>query len=131
SIRPSWRGVRFLRVPNHESDTFLILETRPRSRSSGRGFRAHLTALGTLTMAIADKLVLQRQHHLKWRAFDRLELILMMICGVLCFGFSLSVAADIVTRTIRHPWLLVQVVTSILCILVTFIGACACAVRLW
>ena len=54
-------------------------------------------------MTIADKLVLQRQHHLKWRSFDRLELILMIICGVLCFGFSLSVTADIVTRTIGHP----------------------------
>ena len=42
-------------------------------------------------MSIADKLVLQRQHHLKWRSFDRLELILMIVCGVLCFGFSLSV----------------------------------------
>ncbi|HVI62301.1 MAG TPA: TRAP transporter small permease, partial [Bradyrhizobium sp.] len=29
-------------------------------------------------MAIADKLVLQRQRHLKWRALDRLELILMV-----------------------------------------------------
>ena len=29
-------------------------------------------------MTIADKLVLQRQHHLKWRSFDRLELVLMM-----------------------------------------------------
>src|SRR5437667_9345543 len=62
----------------------------------------------SFTMAIADKLVLQRQHHLKWRAFDRLELILMMICGVLCFGFSVSVMLDIVTRTIGHPWLWLQ-----------------------
>mgnify|MGYP003693859339 CR=1 FL=1 len=59
-------------------------------------------------MSIADKLVLQRQHHLKWRSFDRLELVLMIICGVLCFGFSLSVTADIVTRTIGHPWLWLQ-----------------------
>src|SRR5258707_819437 len=54
-------------------------------------------------MAIADKLVLQRQRHLKWLAFDKLELALMIVCGVLCFGFSLSVTADIVTRTIGHP----------------------------
>ncbi|HXN67295.1 MAG TPA: TRAP transporter small permease, partial [Bradyrhizobium sp.] len=59
-------------------------------------------------MTIADKLVLQRQHHLKWRAFDRLELVLMILCGVLCFGFSLSVTCDIVTRTIGHPWLWLQ-----------------------
>jgi TRAP-type C4-dicarboxylate transport system permease small subunit len=74
-------------------------------------------------MAIADKLVLQRQHHLKWRAFDRLELVLMMVCGALCFGFSLSVMFDIVTRTIGHPWLWLQELTSTLFIYAIFIGA--------
>ena len=74
-------------------------------------------------MTIADKLVLQRQHHLKWRSFDRLEMILMMLCGVLCFGFSLSVTADIVTRTIGHPWLWLQEVTSTLFIYAIFVGA--------
>ena len=73
-------------------------------------------------MAIADKLVLQRQRHLKWRALDRLELVLMILCGVLCFGFSLSVTADIVTRTIGHPWLWLQEVTSTLFIYAIFIG---------
>jgi len=51
-------------------------------------------------MAIADKLVLQRHRHLKWQSFDGSNWILMIICGVLCFGFSLSVTCDIVTRTI-------------------------------
>jgi len=74
-------------------------------------------------LAIADKLVLQRQRHLKWRALDRLELILMILCGTLCFGFSLSVTADIVTRTIGHPWLWLQEVTSTLFIYAIFIGA--------
>jgi TRAP-type C4-dicarboxylate transport system permease small subunit len=74
-------------------------------------------------MSIADKLVLQRQRHLKWRALDRLELILMMLCGALCFGFSLSVAADIVTRTTGHPWLWLQEVTSTLFIYAIFVGA--------
>jgi TRAP-type C4-dicarboxylate transport system permease small subunit len=74
-------------------------------------------------MTIADKLVLQRQHHLKWRSFDRLELILMMLCGMLCFGFSLSVMFDIITRTIGHPWLWLQEVTSTLFIYGIFIGA--------
>jgi TRAP-type C4-dicarboxylate transport system permease small subunit len=74
-------------------------------------------------MAIADKLVLQRQRHLKWQALDRLELILMMLCGILCFGFTMSVAADIVTRTIGHPWLWLQEVTSTLFIYAIFIGA--------
>jgi TRAP-type C4-dicarboxylate transport system permease small subunit len=74
-------------------------------------------------MAIADKLVLQWQRHLKWRALDRLEMILMMLCGILCFGFSMSVTADIVTRTIGHPWLWLQEVTSTLFIYAIFIGA--------
>src|SRR5438093_2905565 len=74
-------------------------------------------------MSIADKLVLQRQHHLKWRSFDRLELFLMIVCGILCFGFSLSVTADIVTRTIGHPWPWLQEVTSTLFIYAIFIGA--------
>src|ERR1700731_5434116 len=74
-------------------------------------------------MSIADKLALQRQHHLKWRSLDRLELVLMMVCGALCFGFSLSVMFDIVTRTIGHPWLWLQEVTSTLFIYAIFIGA--------
>src|SRR3979411_582391 len=73
-------------------------------------------------MTIADKLVLQRQHHLKWRSFDRLEMILMMLCGVLCFGFSLSVMFDILTRTIGYPWLWLQEVTSTLFIYAIFVG---------
>src|SRR6202011_5947441 len=74
-------------------------------------------------MTIADKLCLQLQHHLKWRSFDKLELILMMLCGLLCFGFSLSVTCDIVTRTIGHPWLWLQEVTSTFFIYAIFIGA--------
>src|SRR6201981_3980764 len=74
-------------------------------------------------MSIADKLVLKRQRHLKWQTLDRLELILMMLCGILCFGFSMSVTADIVTRTIGHPWLWLQEVTSTLFIYAIFIGA--------
>src|SRR6202008_71657 len=74
-------------------------------------------------MAIADKLVLQRQRNLKGRALDRLELVLMVLCGVLCFGFSLSVTADIVTRTIGHPWLWLQEATSTLFIYAIFTGA--------
>jgi TRAP-type C4-dicarboxylate transport system permease small subunit len=74
-------------------------------------------------MSIADTLVPKRQRHLKWRALDRLELVLMILCGVLCFGFSLSVTADIVTRTIGHPWLWLQEVTSAMFVYAIFIGA--------
>src|SRR3954470_5010739 len=71
----------------------------------------------------AGKLVLQRQRHLKWRALDGLELALMVACGVLCFGFSLSVTADIVTRVLGSPWLWLQEVTSTLFIYAIFLGA--------
>src|ERR1700732_5220303 len=74
-------------------------------------------------MAIADKLLLNRQRHLKWRALDRLELVLMIICGLTLRGFSVSVTCDIVTRTIGHPWLWLQEVTSTLFIYGIFIGA--------
>jgi TRAP-type C4-dicarboxylate transport system permease small subunit len=87
------------------------------------GHDAEAGTTESLPMTIADKLVLQRQHHLKWRSFDRLEMILMMLCGVLCFGFSLSVMFDIVTRTIGHPWLWLQEVTSTLFIYAIFLGA--------
>ncbi|EHR02004.1 TRAP transporter small permease [Bradyrhizobium sp. WSM471] len=80
-------------------------------------------------MAIADKLLVQRQRHLKWRGLDWLELTLMILCGVLCFGFSLSVTADIVTRTIGHPWLWLQEVTSTLFIYAIFVGTAAATRR--
>jgi TRAP-type C4-dicarboxylate transport system permease small subunit len=80
-------------------------------------------------MPIADKLLVQRQRHLKWRALDWLELALMILCGVLCFGFSLSVTADIVTRTIGHPWLWLQEVTSTLFIYAIFVGTAAATRR--
>jgi len=80
-------------------------------------------------MGISDKLVLDRQRHLKWKALDGLEMILMIICGVLLFGFSMSVCADIATRVIGHPWLWLQEVTSTLFIYGIFIGAAAATRR--
>src|SRR4051812_31507109 len=73
-------------------------------------------------MRIAEKLLLQRQRHLKWRAFDRLEIILMMLCGLLLFGFCATVMFDIVTRTIGHPWLWLQEVTQTFFIYAIFVG---------
>ena len=74
-------------------------------------------------MRIADKLLLKRQRHLKWRALDPLEIALMILCGVLLFGFSTTVVFDIVTREIGHPWLWLQEVTSTFFIYAIFIGA--------
>ena len=74
-------------------------------------------------MRLAEKLVLERQRHLKWRAFDVLEMVLMIICGLLLFGFSTTVMFDIVTRTIGYPWLWLQEVTQTFFIYGIFIGA--------
>jgi TRAP-type C4-dicarboxylate transport system permease small subunit len=74
-------------------------------------------------MSIAGKLVLQRQRHLKWKALDNLEMILMIICGLTLGAFSLSVCADIITRTIGYPWLWLQEVTATFFIYGIFIGA--------
>jgi TRAP-type C4-dicarboxylate transport system permease small subunit len=76
-------------------------------------------------VGIADKLVLNRQRHLKWRALDKLELALMIVCGLTLFGFSLSVSLDILTRTIGRPWLWLQEVTSTLFIYGIFAGTAA------
>ena len=74
-------------------------------------------------MGIGDGLVLQRQRHLKWKVLDPLERLLMVLCGVLLFGFSLSVCCDIVTRLLGAPWLWLQEVTSTLFIYAIFLGA--------
>jgi TRAP-type C4-dicarboxylate transport system permease small subunit len=57
-------------------------------------------------------LVLQRHRHLKWRALDPLEAGLMILCGASIVGFTMSVLLDVVTRTIGHPWLWLQQVTT-------------------
>jgi TRAP-type C4-dicarboxylate transport system permease small subunit len=72
---------------------------------------------------LAGKLLLQRQRHLKWRALDPLEMILMVLCGLLLFGFSTTVMFDIITREIGHPWLWLQEVTSTFFIYAIFTGA--------
>jgi TRAP-type C4-dicarboxylate transport system permease small subunit len=80
-------------------------------------------------MAIADRLVVARQRHLKWRAFDVLESVLMGLCGFLLFAFCTTVIFDIVTRTIGRPWLWLQEMTSTLFIYAIFFGAAAATRR--
>jgi TRAP-type C4-dicarboxylate transport system permease small subunit len=74
-------------------------------------------------MSIGDRLVLPRQRHLKWKALDPLESALMIVCGLILFGFSLSVCCDIGTRLLGDPWLWLQEVTSTLFVYGIFIGA--------
>jgi len=46
----------------------------------------------------------------------------MGLCGLLLFAFCTTVVLDIVTRTIGHPWLWLQEVTSTLFIYAIFCG---------
>ena len=78
---------------------------------------------------MASRLVLARQRHLKWRAFDVLELILMILCGVCLLGFSATTTFDIVTREIGAPWLWLQEVTSTFFIYGIFVGTAVAARR--
>jgi TRAP-type C4-dicarboxylate transport system permease small subunit len=80
-------------------------------------------------MPLRDHLVSQRQRHLKWRALDPLEVVLMILCGILLCGFCTTVIFDIVTREIRHPWLWLQEVTSTFFIYAIFTGTAVAARR--
>lgn len=73
-------------------------------------------------MSDRQHIVLQRDRHLKWRALDGIELVLMVLCGIAIAGFSISVVCDIVTRTIGAPWLWLQEVTSAFFIYGSFFG---------
>jgi TRAP-type C4-dicarboxylate transport system permease small subunit len=57
-------------------------------------------------------LVLARHRHLKWRALDPVELVLMVLCGISIAGFTFSVFLDVVTRTAGIPILWLQLVTT-------------------
>src|SRR5262245_57651890 len=73
-------------------------------------------------MTVAERLVLKRQRHLKWRVLDPLETVLMILCGLLLFGFCTTVIFDIITREIGRPWLWLQEVTSTFFIYAIFTG---------
>jgi len=63
-------------------------------------------------MADYRALILQRHRKLKWKAFDWLEALLMILCGVSIFMFTLTVLCDVITRSIGAPWLWLQQVTT-------------------
>ena len=74
-------------------------------------------------------LLQESQRHLKWRALDPLERVLMILCGVAITGFSVTVTCDIVTRMLGTPWLWLQEVTMTFFIYGVFIGAAAATRR--
>lgn len=74
-------------------------------------------------------LILQRHRQLKWKALDPLEAVLMVLCGVCIFMFTLSVLCDVVTRTIGAPWLWLQQMTTAFFAWGVFIGMAAATRR--
>jgi len=74
-------------------------------------------------------LVLQRHRHLKWPALDWLEAALMVLCGACIFMFTLAVGCDVVTRTLRAPWLWLQQVTTAFFAWGVFLGMAAATRR--
>ena len=72
---------------------------------------------------MTDDLVLTTDRHLKWRAFDPIERVLMLLCGVCLTIFSLSTLIDVVTRELGHPLLSLQEVTSAFFVYGIFIGS--------
>jgi TRAP-type C4-dicarboxylate transport system permease small subunit len=73
-------------------------------------------------MSDRRQIVLQSDRHLKWRAFDQLEALLMVLCGIAIAGFTICVVLDVLTRTLRSPWLWLQEVTSAFFIYGSFLG---------
>src|SRR5918911_5305720 len=67
---------------------------------------------GTGGRALRFSLVIERHRHLKWKALDPLEHLLMVLCGVSIAGFTLSVFLDVVTRELGSAWLWLQLVTT-------------------
>jgi len=65
----------------------------------------------------------------KWRALDGLERLLMILCGIAITGFTVTVICDVVTRTLRHPWLWLQEVTMTFFIYGVFFGTAAATRR--
>ena len=80
-------------------------------------------------MADYRALILQRHRHLKWKAFDPLEALLMILCGLCISMFTLAVFLDVLTRTIGLPWLWLQQVTTAFFAWGVFVGMAAATRR--
>ena len=80
-------------------------------------------------MADYRALILQRHRQLKWKAFDWVEAVLMILCGVCISMFTLAVFLDVVTRTLGAPWLWLQQVTTAFFAWGVFVGMAAATRR--
>ena len=79
--------------------------------------------------AVYRTLVIQRHRHLKWKALDSVEAVLMVLCGVCIGGFTLCVFLDVLTRTAGHPWLWLQQATTAFFAWGVFVGMAAATRR--
>ncbi len=84
----------------------------------------------TQDFAANRALIIQRHRHLKWPALDWLEALLMILCGVCMFGFTICVFFDVTTRTLGVPWLWLQQVTTAFFAWGVFVGMAAATRRL-
>jgi TRAP-type C4-dicarboxylate transport system permease small subunit len=80
-------------------------------------------------MANHRALVLQRHRHLKWRALDKLEALLMILCGICITAFTFTVFFDVLTRALGAPWLWLQQVTTAFFAWGVFLGMAAATRR--
>src|ERR1700694_1812306 len=80
-------------------------------------------------MADFRALILQRHRHLQWKVFDGLGAVLMILCGVCIFMFTLTVFCDVGTRTLGAPWLWLQQVTTAFFAWGVFLGMAAATRR--
>src|SRR5664279_2354026 len=80
-------------------------------------------------MADPRALILQRHRHLKWKALDKLEALLMVLCGVCITMFTLAVFLDVLTRTLGVPWLWLQQATTAFFAWGVFVGMAAATRR--
>lgn len=74
-------------------------------------------------------LIIQRHRHLKWKALDPVEALLMILCAISIVAFTLSVFLDVLTRTMGQPWLWLQQVTTAFFAWGVFIGMAAATRR--
>ncbi len=66
------------------------------------------TGAGVNPPHLLARLLSTKRAHLKWRALDPLEMVLLALCGLLLVGFTLSELADVAFRILLHPWLQAQ-----------------------
>jgi TRAP-type transport system small permease protein len=74
-------------------------------------------------MSNQSDLVLAGERHLKWRALDPLERMLMRLCGVCLVGFTSTTLLDVLARVVGHPLLWPQEVTAAFFVYGVFVGA--------